>query len=210
MASEIKEHKLEAHLAEYRALRKEIEVLMRNENLYLNFSLTIIVAAIALTRFLTSSDYNAMLFFGLLLLPIPIFIFAYLYMRQHEAIFVVASYIKFGIRPNIIELCSGDRNLWNWEDYKDDFIKRIKIPHRMVFRIKILFFAFMMFLSMCFAISYVHFSGEKLLSNTHGNYNFLIILLITLNIALLIKLLYDMINVPSRLFKAFEIKSLKQ
>lgn len=196
--------KLEALLAEYNALRKEIEGLMKNENMYINFSVTLMVAAVALTKVIYSNNFNLLLFVGLLLLPIPIFIFAYLFMRQHEEVFGVASYIKSCIRPQIRDLCSGDDKIWTWKEYKGDFIKRIKIPHTRSFQIKIALFAFLIFMSVGSAVLYAILCNAELPFKTDANLNFLVFILLSFNTILFIKLWVDMYKVPRRLIKAFE------
>lgn len=108
--------RLEAYVAEYQALRAEIEWLIKGGEQYQNFAIALLGASATLLPWVLTNDPN---FFvpSLLTLPFLFSLLGFLYLRQHEEVFVVASYLKDYIRPRIRGL-TNDPEMWAWEEYK--------------------------------------------------------------------------------------------
>lgn len=110
------EQKLAAWLAEYQALRTEIEWLIQDGTRYQNFAITLVGIVIAALGWILKDPADLLL---PILLAIP-FVFShlgFLYLRQHEEVFVIAAYLREYLRPRVRSLLSDD-SLWGWEEFK--------------------------------------------------------------------------------------------
>ena len=122
-----------ACLAEFHALREEMRWLREEAAQYQAFTLTIIAAAGPLIGFELSS-HKMWVLPTMVVLPLPFTILGFLFFHQHLEVYVVAGYIRDGIRPHMERLCDseGDEHLplpkyaiWEWERYKAEIFARL-------------------------------------------------------------------------------------
>lgn len=118
------EYGLNAALAEYEALRAEIAWLIEHSVQLQNFAIGLAVGIFPLVTFFLEKEKPAVLVGVLLSLPIALSLLGALYFRQHQEVYVVASYINEKIRPLICEL-SGRTDMWTWEEYKQDRLQTL-------------------------------------------------------------------------------------
>jgi len=105
-------------VAEYLALRSEIEWLIKDGSQYQSFAIALLAAALPVLQFL--SERNQLVFLvALLLIPFLFCLLGFLYFRQHEEVYVIAAYLKESLRPRVRAL-TGDDKLWAWEEFKHD------------------------------------------------------------------------------------------
>ncbi len=111
------EEKLEAYLAEYQSLRAEMEWLIRGADQYQNLTFALIGAAATIFPWVLDKA-PILLVPTLLILPLLFSLLGFLFLRQHEEVYVVAAYLSEYIRPRI-RLLVGDSEAWGWEEFKD-------------------------------------------------------------------------------------------
>lgn len=109
--------KLEAYLAEYRALRTEMEWLIKGGGQYQNFAIALLGAAATLVPWIISNA-EILLVPTLMTFPFLFSLLGFLYLREHEEIYVVAAYLKDYLRPRIRNLLM-DPDAWGWEEFKE-------------------------------------------------------------------------------------------
>lgn len=107
---------LAAWLAEYQALRAEIEWLINDGTRYQNFAITLLGVIGAAIGWLLKEN-SVLLLPALLVIPFIYCLLGFLYSRQHEEVFVVAAYLKDYVRPRVRQLV-GDDSIWGWEEFK--------------------------------------------------------------------------------------------
>jgi hypothetical protein len=110
------EDSLAAWLAEYQALRAEIEWLINDGTRYQNFAITLL-GIIGATIGWVLKEASALLVPSLLIVPFIFCLLGFLYSRQHEEVYIVAAYLKDYLRPRVRQLV-GDEYLWGWEEFK--------------------------------------------------------------------------------------------
>ncbi|SRR5579871_682759 len=111
------EEKLETYLAEYVALREEIKWLVQEAGQYQNFAIVVIGATLSLVPWVL--DKAPMLLTPVLLIvPFVFSLLGFLYLREHEEVYVVAAYLREYLRPQV-RLLIKDREAWGWEEFKD-------------------------------------------------------------------------------------------
>jgi hypothetical protein len=107
---------VEAHVAEYLALRSEIEWLIKDGSQYQGFAIALLAAALPVLQFL-SQRYQDVFSVTLLVIPFLFCLLGLLYFRQHEEVYVIAAYLATSLRPRVRTL-TGDPELWGWEEFK--------------------------------------------------------------------------------------------
>lgn len=109
----------EVHVAEYLALRSEIEWLIKDGSQYQAYAIALVAAVPALLQFLYQSAPETLLP-TLLIVQFPFVLLGFLYYRQLEEIHIVAGYLANSLRPRVREI-TDDPHAWSWEEYKDAF-----------------------------------------------------------------------------------------
>jgi|GEM_PF-6018389 len=107
-------------IAEYTALRGEINLYHQHQKLAMNFALLMSIALLStvITSEVKSFPLNIeLLKFIILLFPIFICITGFLYLDKTIRIKRIASYIHNDLRPRLISL-TGSYQILNWEIYK--------------------------------------------------------------------------------------------
>lgn len=107
---------IEAHVAEYLALRSEIEWLIKDGSQYQGFAIALLAASLPLLQFLSQTS-PALLLITLLPIPFLFCLLGFLYFRQHEEVHIIAAYLASSLRPKVRAL-TGDPELWSWEEFK--------------------------------------------------------------------------------------------
>ncbi len=110
------ESAVNAWISEYHALRTEIEWLNSDGSRYQTFAISLLSVVGGVIGWL-SANTPTILLPALLIIPFIFCLLGFLYLRQHEEVFVIASYIKDYIRPRLREL-TKDQSLWGWEEFK--------------------------------------------------------------------------------------------
>lgn len=105
-------------LAEYQALRAEIEWLINDGTRYQNFAITLLGIIGAMIGWLLK-EASALLLPTLLVVPFIFCLLGFLYLRQHEEVYIVAAYLKDYLRPRVRQLV-GDEYVWGWEEFKNE------------------------------------------------------------------------------------------
>jgi hypothetical protein len=108
--------KLAPLLAEYEALRREIEWLIRDANQYQSFAFGLIAVLPPAIGILLENT-PLLLLPALLMVPLPFCLLGFLFFRHHEEVFVVAAYVRDSLRPAIRAL-AADPEIWSWEEFK--------------------------------------------------------------------------------------------
>lgn len=116
MVSDLIQEKLNAYLAEYQALRSEIEWLIRDSTQYQKFAFTLLGIVFMALGWITQKAPD-LIVPTLLAVPYLFCVLGLLYIRQHEEVYIVAAYLKEHMRPKIRSLLS-DQHLWGWEEFK--------------------------------------------------------------------------------------------
>lgn len=111
------EEKLEAYLAEYVALREEIKWLIQEAGQYQNFAIVVIGATLTLIPWVLDKA-PSLLVPVLLIVPFVFSLLGFLYLREHEEVYVVAAYLREYLRPRVRNLIK-DSEAWGWEEFKD-------------------------------------------------------------------------------------------
>jgi hypothetical protein len=166
--------RLEAYLAEYNALRAEIEWLIRDGNQYQALALTFGALIVSALGYVTQQAPE-LLPAGLLIVPFPLCLLGFLFFRQHEEVYVVAAYLSESVRPRVRNLV-GDQELWQWEEFKTHRLDLLRSgPLRMLpaARIVLLFRALLFVMPSILATvvaatllvlpGQMHYSGDPLL-----------------------------------------------
>jgi hypothetical protein len=109
---------LQAYLAEYQALRAEIEWLIRDGNQYQAFAIGLLAAALPFIGFVAERA-SGLVAATLLVVPFPFCLLGLLFFRQHEEVYVVAAYLAESLRPRIRRLVHTP-DMWQWEEFKRD------------------------------------------------------------------------------------------
>ena len=122
------ENKLNTYLTEYQALRAEIDWLIRDGTQYQKFSIAILSIIFAGIGWIIQNAIELLIPI-LLTIPFIFCVLGYLFLRQHEEVYVVASYIKEYIRPRVRKIID-DEDAWGWEEYKSELNERI-CSHRL-------------------------------------------------------------------------------
>ncbi len=108
---------LTAALAEYAALRSEIEWLIAHGAQLQNYTIGITLGLFPAAAFILQQRSPAFLVGLLLFAPIALSLLGLLYFRQHQEVYVVAAYINERLAPIIREI-GGRTDLWTWEQFK--------------------------------------------------------------------------------------------
>lgn len=112
----VRQEALQAWLAEYNSLRAEIEWLIEGGAKYQDFAITLL--GLLFTAIAWVTQYGTTLLIPtMLVIPFLFTLLGFLYCRQHEEVYVVASYLKDYVRPRLRSLV-GDHSLWGWEEFK--------------------------------------------------------------------------------------------
>jgi hypothetical protein len=108
---------LTAALAEYTALRSEIEWLIAQGAQLQNYAIGITLGLFPTAAFILEKRSSAFLAGLLIFAPIALSLLGLLYFRQHQEVYVVGAYLSECVAPIIRELGNRD-DLWTWEDFK--------------------------------------------------------------------------------------------
>jgi hypothetical protein len=109
---------IDACIAEYNALRREIEWLVKSAAQYQNFALLTIAGGVTLGG-LVNQQAPRLLIVILGTLPLFLWIFARLQFRCFEEVGVAASYIAECLAETV-RSTAGRPELWTWESFKAD------------------------------------------------------------------------------------------
>jgi len=114
---------MQAHLAEYQAMRAEIERRANSQHLYTNYAMAFLGAITTAMGFSKDNPNIAIVF---LVAPIFFSILGILFLREAIIIMKIGNYIHNGIRPNVIRLLISD-DIWKWEFFyfEEKLIKRL-------------------------------------------------------------------------------------
>jgi|GEM_PF-4287560 len=132
-AAEAENPSLNACLAEFHALREEMRWLREEAAQYQAFALALVAAAGPLIGFELSS-HKAWVLPTTVIIPLPFTVLGFLFFHQHLEVYVVAGYIRDGIKPHIERLCGTESNkhpvlpeyaIWEWERYKAEIFARL-------------------------------------------------------------------------------------
>jgi hypothetical protein len=107
---------VEAWLAEYNCLRREIEWLINDATKYQALSISI-VALVAPGIAWTETEAPRLVIPALLSVPFVVTLLGFLFYRQHEEVHVIAVYLRDYVRPQI-RTALRDTALWGWEEFK--------------------------------------------------------------------------------------------
>jgi hypothetical protein len=108
---------VDAILAEYAALRNEIDWLIKDAGQYQTYALGLI-AVLPPAFALLLGTHRAWLAIPAIIIANSTFcLFGYLFFRSHQEVHVVAAYLKQVVRPRIRQLTGSD-SVWDWEEYK--------------------------------------------------------------------------------------------
>jgi hypothetical protein len=108
---------VDAILAEYTALRNEIELLIKDAEQYQTFALGLIAVLPPAFALLLSTKHAWLAIPAIILANSAFCLFGYLFFRCHQEVYIVAAYLKNVVRPKIREL-TGSPSVWEWEEYK--------------------------------------------------------------------------------------------
>jgi predicted negative regulator of RcsB-dependent stress response len=103
-------------VAEFDALRREIEILIEHQKEIMNFSILILTAMAGLFGIIETKTGLDSLSYVFLLFPWIFFLLMLLYADKIVRILRVADYLHNYLRKRIIEICG--ENFWEWELYK--------------------------------------------------------------------------------------------
>jgi hypothetical protein len=112
----VRQQRLEAWLAEYNSLRAEIEWLIEGGAKYQNFAITLLGLLFTAIAWVTQNG-TTLIVPTVLVIPFLFTLLGFLYCRQHEEVYVVASYLKQYVRPRLRSIVR-DESLWGWEEFK--------------------------------------------------------------------------------------------
>jgi hypothetical protein len=104
-------------LAEYEALRNEIEWLIKEASQYQNYALGL-VALLPPGFALVLDTRQAWLLVPAALFAVPAFcLLGFLFFRSHQEVYVVAAYLQQEVRPQV-RAAVNSNSVWGWEEYK--------------------------------------------------------------------------------------------
>lgn len=116
---------VDAHLAEYEALRHEIEWLVRDASQYQTYALGLIAVLPAAFALLVDTRQSWLLAPAILIASAAFSLFGYLFFRNHQEVYVIAGYLARVVRPQVRTL-TASATLWGWEEYKADTYARLR------------------------------------------------------------------------------------
>jgi hypothetical protein len=108
---------VDAILAEYAALRSEIEWLIKDAGQYQTYALGLIAVLPPAFALLLGAKRDWLTIPAIIIANSTFCLFGYLFFRSHQEVYVVASYLKNVVRPKIRQL-TGSESVWDWEEYK--------------------------------------------------------------------------------------------
>jgi hypothetical protein len=141
-----KDEKTLVMIVEYDALRKEIEWLIRDANNYQNFAIALIGSMVPVIAWIIEKA-PIFLIPALLTMPFIFCLLGFLFFRQHEEVYIVASYLRDDLRKQIRTYLQDD-TLWGWEEFKHDRSEQLYAKgvfkylssSRMVFTLRVFLF----------------------------------------------------------------------
>ena len=108
---------VDAILAEYAALRSEIEWLIKDAGQYQTYALGLIAILPPAFALLLGTKHDWLTIPAIVIANSTFCLFGYLFFRCHQEVYVVAAYLKNVVRPKIRQLTGSD-SVWDWEEYK--------------------------------------------------------------------------------------------
>ncbi|MGE5156068.1 MAG: hypothetical protein ACM3JP_01055 [Betaproteobacteria bacterium] len=120
---------MDACLAEYSALRNEIEWLIKDASQYQTYALGLVAVLPAAFALLVDTRQSWLLAPAILATCAAFIMFGYLFFRNHQEVYVVAAYLSTVVRPLVRQL-SGSGQLWSWEEYKASTYARLRRASR--------------------------------------------------------------------------------
>ncbi len=108
---------VDAILAEYAALRNEIEWLIKDAGQYQTFALGLVAILPAAFTLLLATKLAWLTIPAIIIANNAFCLFGYLFFRSHQEVYIVAAYLKQHVRPQIRQLTGSDL-VWDWEEYK--------------------------------------------------------------------------------------------
>jgi hypothetical protein len=108
---------VDAVLAEYAALRSEIEWLVKDAGQYQTYALGLIAILPPAFALLLGTKRDWLIIPAIMIANSTFCLFGYLFFRSHQEVYVVAAYLKNVLRPKIRKL-TGSASVWDWEEYK--------------------------------------------------------------------------------------------
>jgi len=169
--------RLSVWLAEYQALRTEIEWLIRDANQYQNFAIALLGAVTAAIAWVFEKA-PTLIVPTLLVVPFLFCLLGFLFFRQHEEVYVIAAYLREYVRPQV-RLLTKDNALWGWEEfkarrtdqiYKCGLFKAISTS-KMILVLRTLLFLIPSILSLLVVIIYVTLQGIHQFVSNYGTTN---------------------------------------
>lgn len=195
-------------ITEYDALRKEIEWLIRDGNNYQNFAIALIGSIVPVMAWIMEK-VPLFLIPALLTMPFIFCLLGFLFFRQHEEVYVVAAYLREGLRKQI-RTGLRDDTLWGWEEFKHERSNQLYAKgifkhlssSRMVFTLRIFLFLIPSVFPLLLIISQIFSKGVFTIISQYG-FNislclFVFFLLDIIIVFLLIIYTWKNGNLPSR------------
>ncbi len=121
---------LSAMVAEYTALRREIEWLIKDSGQYQTYALGLIAVLPPAFALISSSHQPWLVVPAILAASAAFSLFGFLFFRGHQEVYVVASYIQSVIRPQVRRI-AGSEYIWDWEEYKTDTSRKLQRASRL-------------------------------------------------------------------------------
>src|SRR5260370_32197606 len=108
---------IDAILAEYAALRAEIEWLIKDAGQYQTYALGLVAVLPPAFALLLGTSRAWLTIPAIIIANSAFCLFGYLFFRSHQEVYIVAAYLKHRVRPKIRKLTGAD-SVWAWEEYK--------------------------------------------------------------------------------------------
>lgn len=108
---------VDAILAEYAALRSEIEWLVKDAGQYQTYALGLVAVLPPVFALLLGTKQAWLAIPAIIIANSAFCMFGYLFFRSHQEVYIVAAYLKNVVRPQIRQAI-GSNSVWDWEEYK--------------------------------------------------------------------------------------------
>lgn len=108
---------VDAILAEYAALRNEIDWLIKDAGQYQTYALGLVAVLPPAFALLLGTSRDWLAIPAIIIANSAFCLFGYLFFRSHQEVYIVAAYLKKIVRPQIRQAI-GSNSVWDWEEYK--------------------------------------------------------------------------------------------
>jgi hypothetical protein len=104
-------------LAEYTAMRNEIDWLIKDAGQYQTYALGLVAVLPPAFALLLDTKQALLVIPAIIVANSAFCLFGYLFFRCHQEVYVVAAYLRQVLRPHVRQL-TGSSSMWGWEEYK--------------------------------------------------------------------------------------------